>query len=152
MQFYSMTKIGNLQTLFKDQPLLLEHFCDEQNLDRMKKILIRYSVEEALRRVSQNAEEAVESAKHGQWSGEEWWEHALYVLNQVVPGGLLVVPVTVAAGQLWAELSVSRELLAATTQERALHVLLQHDTCRHAGLWMRAVWDDAVRILCTVAG
>lgn len=61
MQFYSMTKIENLQTLFKDQPLLLEHFCDEQNLDRMKKILIRYSVEEALRRVSQNAEEAVES-------------------------------------------------------------------------------------------
>ena len=56
-----MTKIKNLQTLFKDQPLLQEHFCDEQNLDRMKKILIRYSVEEELRRVSQNAEETVES-------------------------------------------------------------------------------------------
>ena len=56
MQFYSMTKIGNLQTLFKDQPLVLEHFCDEQNLDRMKKILIRYYVEEALTRVTQNAE------------------------------------------------------------------------------------------------
>ena len=61
MQFYSMTQIKNLETLFKDQPLLLEHFCNQENLDKMKKILIRYSLEEALRRVSQNAEKVVES-------------------------------------------------------------------------------------------
>lgn len=56
MQFYCMTKIENLKTLFKDHPLLLENFCDAQNLDKMKKILIRYSVEEAIRRVTHNVE------------------------------------------------------------------------------------------------
>ena len=55
-----MTKIQNLNTLFKDQPLLLEHFCN-QNLVKMKKIVIRYSIEEALRRVTQNVEKVVES-------------------------------------------------------------------------------------------
>ena len=61
MQFYAMTKIKNLEVLFKDEPLLQEHFCSEQGLAKMKQVLIRYSVEEALRRSARDAEQVVES-------------------------------------------------------------------------------------------
>ena len=56
-----MTKMENMETLFKNQPLLLEHFCDQQKLDSMKNILIRYSIEEALRRVIPKHEEHLKS-------------------------------------------------------------------------------------------